>query len=84
MPTDAEGAGFVEQDRFQRGHIVGVAEDAQDHAGAILLHLNGGRVNVERPRRQQRPLGVADDFPRGIVEIGFEQHHAVRRSRGGP
>ena len=80
LTANSERTCFIEDDCLQRRSVVWIADDTQDHTRAILLHLNRCRVDIQRACCQQGSLGVADHFSSGVVKIGFQQHHSVRRT----
>ena len=53
-------------DEFGRG------EDGEQHAGAVFLHLDARRINVECAGFEELGRGVADDFAADVVEVGFQ------------
>ncbi len=70
--ADAERRGLGEDDVFHLVHVGRSAEDAQQHTGAILFHLDRRRENFDRAGLEQFLFRVADDLRRDIVQIGFE------------
>ena len=81
LAANAERVGFIENDRLHFGGIFVLADHAEDHTGAVLLHLDRGRVDIERSGGEEQSLGVAEDFAGRGVEVRFEQHHAVGAAR---
>ena len=47
LPPNPQRVRFVEEDCLQLGRVFGLADHAEDDAGAILLHLDGGRIDIE-------------------------------------
>ncbi len=81
LAADAERVGLIENDRLHFGGVFVRADDAQNHSRPVLLHLDRGRVDIERSGGEQQPLGVAEDFARRGIEVRFEEHHAIVATR---
>ena len=61
--------------------IFGLGDDAEQRAGAVLLHLQGRERGVERSGFHEFLERVAEDLRAGIVDIGFDD--ADQRRFGG-
>lgn len=82
VSSDAEGTGFVEQDRFDGFTMFGSADDREHDAGSIFFHLCGDGVDIEGTGFDESFSGVADRFATDIIEVGFEQADGVGFGRG--
>ncbi len=70
--ADAEGGGFREEHFVEFGFIGGLAEDGDEHAGAIFFHLNGSGEDVEGAGGEGFFEQIAVNLGIHVVEIGFE------------
>lgn len=75
--TDAERRRLGEDDVLHLVHVGRSAENAQQHAGPILFHLDRGREDFDRTRIKQLLFRVTDDLRRDVVQIGFELNDLV-------
>ncbi len=76
MLTYTEGGAFGE-DQVQQGIPAGRgAQNGQQHAGALFLHLDGGCEDIKGTTGEKFLRQGADEFRGGVVDIGFH-HEAV-------
>ena len=83
MNAQAQRGGFGENDLRQALLIFGLGDDAEQRAGAVLLHLQGRKRGIERSGVHQSFERVAQDLRAGIVDIGFDDADQRRFGRGG-
>ena len=69
--ADADGRRFAENDVFQCFTDFLLADNGQFPCRTVLLHEYRRIVDVERPRLHQLFKGVAQDFARAVVDVGF-------------
>ena len=69
--ADADGRRFAENDVFQCFTDFLLADNGQFPCRTVLLHEYRRIVDVERPCLHQLFKGVAQDFARAVVDVGF-------------
>ena len=69
--ADADGRRFAENDVFQCFTDFLLADNGQFPSRTVLLHEYRRIVDVERPCLHQLFKGVAQDFARAVVDVGF-------------
>jgi len=69
--ADADGRRFAENDVFQCFTDFLLADNGQFPCRTVLLHKYRRIVDVERPCLHQLFKGVAQDFARAVVDVGF-------------
>src|ERR1700722_4834501 len=72
MDSDAQGAGFAEEELLECGGVCVVAEHGDKGAEAAFLHLDGGAHNVEGAEGEGALGDVGKDLGRNIVDGGRE------------
>ena len=69
--ADADGRRFAENDVFQCFTDFLLGDNGQFPCRTVLLHEYRRIVDVERPCLHQLFKGVAQDFARAVVDVGF-------------
>ena len=69
--ADADGRRFAKNDVFQCFTDFLLADNGQFPCRTVLLHEYRRIVDVERPCLHQLFKGVAQDFARAVVDVGF-------------
>ena len=70
--ADAQRGGLCKEDGCHRLHVVGAAENAQQCGGAVLLHLDGREVDVQRAGREQFAHHVLVNLRVEIVDVRLQ------------
>ena len=72
--ADAERSGLREQDVFTSRNVFRSAENTQNDARAIFLHLHWGYKYIQSADGIQAFANMTNRFARNVVEIGLQQH----------
>jgi len=71
-PAEADGCGFAKENVAQAGHEIGTAEDGDLHAGAALLHLHRGAIDIPRAGVEQEVADIGEDLGIAVVDDGLD------------